>query len=217
MIIEWWRQWLQDARAVVELIILFFDSADFLVLFLLALVFSTVGRRFCRVEYICIAQQYSGAVMVAYFVYRYMHAGSEQELLFSALRALLVAWLSYGVLLFVVPLVVGIRCVVRDTYWRARRWAATAWQWCQVAWKWWKDWRWRRRKLEDQEPYRPPTYAERLSESVEQIREQFEAEQSVLDVMSTGLEDDEEQEFRDLPRQKMLKRLYDALGGDEPE
>ena len=61
------------------------------------------------------------------------------------------------------------------------------------------------------------TYAESLSESVRQIREQFEAEQAVLDEMGEDLAEDEAGEFQDLPRQKMLRRLYKALGEEEGE
>jgi len=61
------------------------------------------------------------------------------------------------------------------------------------------------------------TYAESLSESVRQIREHFEAEQAVLDEMGEELAEDEANEFQDLPRQKMLRRLYQALGEEEGE
>ena len=77
---------------------------------------------------------------------------------------------------------------------------------------------WKKPRIRKGPPSLPPqTYEQRLSQSVDQIREDFDVDQAVLNTMTERLDEDEAKEFSDVPRQKMLRRIYKALGGEELE
>ena len=218
MIVQYLWPRLLDAWEFGKLVLRFFDKASFPSLFLLALVTYEVGRRSCGVRHQQIARLLAGGLLLVYFVYRFVvfHDHGWEQLLVSAARAFLAAWLSCGVLFFLVPLVDGLRRGVNSLRRLAMRWTKAACHWVHEIWHRRRARR-RQRAESAPEPPRPVTYAESLSESVRQIREQFEAEQAVLDEMGEDLAEDEAGEFQDLPRQKMLRRLYKALGEEEGE
>jgi len=218
MIVQWPWPWLLDAWEFGKLVVRFFDKASFVSLFLLALVTYEVGRRSCGLRHQQVARLLAGGLLLAYFVYRFVVFPDHgwEQLLFSAARAFLTAWLSCGVLFFVVPLADGLRRGVNSLRHLAMRWTKAACHWVHEIWHRRRARR-RRRAEPAPEPPRPVSYAESLSESVRQIREQFEAEQAVLDQMGEELAEDEAGEFQDLPRQKMLRRLYKTLGEEEGE
>jgi len=218
MIVQWRWPWLLDAWEFGNLVVRFFDKASFVSLFLLALVTYEVGRRSCGLRHQQIARLLAGGLLLAYFVYRFVVFPDHgwEQLLVSAARAFLAAWLSCGVLFFFVPLIDGLRRGVNSLRLLVIRWTKAACHWVRKTWQRRRARR-RRRAAPEPEPPQPVTYAESLSESVRQIREQFEAEQAVLDEMGEELAEDEANEFQDLPRQKMLRRLYQALGEEEGE
>jgi hypothetical protein len=210
------------ALALGEAVVCFFDTASFLALFLLAIIAGCAGKQFCHSQHLQHVQRLAGAVLLAYFVYRYTlicHDDPDQ-LLFATVRALLVAWLSYSVLLLIVPLVDGMRRLLLATASRSRRAALKFFHWCHARYLTWAETRRRSREIPPEpevEPYRPPTYSEELTASVDQIYEQFEAEQAVVDLIGSDLDELEQQEIRDVPRQKLLQRLYRVLGGDDSD
>ena len=96
MIVQYLWPRLLDAWEFGKLVLRFFDKASFPSLFLLALVTYEVGRRSCGVRHQQIARLLAGGLLLVYFVYRFVvfHDHGWEQLLVSAARAFLAAWLS---------------------------------------------------------------------------------------------------------------------------